>query len=224
MGALFAGQLNSGINAAWILVYLASTPYWLDRVRDEVDSVANRYAPDESAPLKERLMQVPIEAWEGEFPVIDMCLKDCIRLQLSGAAFRKNTSGADIPLNKAGTEVIPKDAYVTYAAGEVHYNPEIYENPDEWDPGRYLPERAEDKKRLYGWFGWGVARHPCLGMRFAKLENNLIVAFFAAYFDEVQVSDKEGNTITKVPSVNRNNHSARKPDEHIYLKYRAQKA
>jgi len=148
LGALFAGQLNSGINAAWILVYLASKPYWLDRVREEVVSVADRYCPDDSVPLKERLMRVPVEAWEGEFPIIDICLKDSIRLQMSGAAFRKNVSGQDIPLNKHG-EVIPKGAYATFAAGDIHYNPEIYSNPDEWDPARYLPERAEDKKQQH---------------------------------------------------------------------------
>lgn len=220
LGALFAGQLNSGINAAWILVYLANKPYWLDRVRDEVNSVADRYSPDKSLPLKERLMQVPIEAWEGEFPIIDICLKDSIRLQLSGTAFRRNISGHDIPLNKEGTEIIPKDAFVTYAAGDAHYNPDIYENPDEWDPSRYLPERAEDKKRLYGWFGWGVSRHPCLGMRFAKLENNLIVSFFVAYFEQVQLADQQGNLAKKIPAVDRNKHTAHKPNEQIFLKFR----
>ncbi|KAK4542279.1 hypothetical protein LTR36_006932 [Oleoguttula mirabilis] len=218
LGALFAGQLNSGINAAWILVYMASKPYWLDRVREEVVSVASRYCPDDSIPLKERLMHVPIEAWEGEFPIIDICLKDTIRLQMSGTAFRKNFSGKDVPLNKA--EVIPNDAYVTMAVGDIHYNPEIYANPDEWDPARYMPGREEHKKQEYAWMGWGLARHPCLGMRFAKLENNLIVAFFLAYFDEIKLSDAKGNETTRIPQTDRNKHTAHKPAEKVYLKYK----
>lgn len=177
LGALFAGQLNSGVNAAWVLVYLANKPFWLDRVRDEIKAVADRYAPDRSQPLKERLMHVPEEAWENEFTIINMCLKDSIRLQLSGTAFRKNVSGRDIPLDSAGSEVIPKDAYVAFPTGDVHYNSEIFDDPDEWDPSRYMSDRAEDQRRQYGWFGWGVARHPCLGMRFAKLEIHLIVSY-----------------------------------------------
>lgn len=154
LGALFAGQLNSGINAAWILVYMASKPYWLDRVREEVISVASRYCEDDSIPLKDRLMHVPLEAWESEFPIIDICLKDTIRLQMSGTGFRKNVSGNDIRLNK--TEVIPDGAFVTLAVGDLHYDPEIYDNPDEWDPARYLPGREEHKKSEYAWMGWGL--------------------------------------------------------------------
>lgn len=193
----------------------------MERVRDEVSSVADRYCRTEGVPLKDRLMEVPIEAWEGEFPIVDMCLKDSIRLQMTGAAFRKNMSGADIPLNKAGTEVIPSGAYVTYAAGDAHLNPDIYPDPEEWDPSRYMPDRAEDKKHAYGWFGWGLGRHPCLGMRFAKLEVNMIVAFFLAYFDEITLCDAKGAATSTLPRIDFNHHTAHKPEGHVYLKYKA---
>ena len=220
LGALFAGQLNSGVNAAWLLVYLANDRYWLERIQDEIQSVAEKYSPDADMPLKERLMQVPADAWEGEFPYLDLCLKDSIRLQLSGTAFRQNVSGRDIPLDKAGREVIPNGSYVTLAAGEVHYNPEIYERPDEWDPSRYMPERAEDKKALYGWFGWGVGRHPCLGMRFAKMEISIIVALFLAYFPEIKLLDSQKRPTTRIPAVDRNKHNSARPDESAYLQLR----
>ncbi|KAK1070750.1 hypothetical protein LTR12_013769 [Friedmanniomyces endolithicus] len=220
VGALFAGQLNSGINAAYVLMYLANNSYWLPRVREEVISVADRYCPDDSMALKDRLMRVPIEAWENEFPLVDMCLKDSIRLQMSGTAFRKNVTDHEIPINKSGTEVVPSGAYVAWHVGDIHYNPDIYTNPDEWDPARYMPDRAEDKKEQYGFMGWGLGRHPCLGMRFAKLEMNVILAFFVAYFDTFTLSDAQGREVTRIPPTNRNNHTARKPEEKIYIKYK----
>ena len=109
------------------------------------------------------LLSVPIEGWENDFPLIDICLKDSIRLNASFASFRRNTSGQSVPLNKDGSEVIPPGAYATYHLGELHFNPDIYKNPLDWDPSRYLPERAEDKKEPWGWVGWGVGRHPCAG-------------------------------------------------------------
>lgn len=158
LGALFAGQLNSGINASWILVYLASKPDWQDRIREEVNSVADRYCSDTSLPLKDRLMRVPIEAWEGGFPLIDMGLKDAIRLQMSGSAFRKNTSGQDIEIpatgpEKSGKEVIPAGAFVLLAVGDMHYSDQLYVDEGEWDPSRYMSDRAEDKKEQHAWIG-----------------------------------------------------------------------
>lgn len=45
-------------------------------------------------------------------------------------------------------------------------DPNIYKNPTQWDPSRYLPGREEDKSEGgLGYLGWGAGRHPCLGMR-----------------------------------------------------------
>lgn len=240
LGSLFAGQLNSGINAAWILCYLSKNQEWLERVRTETEEVANRWCADKSLPLKERLMQVPIEAWEGEFPMVDLCLKDSIRLQLHGTAFRRNISNEDVVINKATGESIPPGMYAALPVADIHYNPEIYSNAEEWDPGRYLPDRAEDKKTQHGWIGWGmygdhcndgmvylrilgVIPHPCSGMRFAKLENNIIMAFFVAYFENVQLIDKNGNPKPQISKADKNSHTAMKPKEPMYLKYSLRK-
>nr|POE87460.1 hypothetical protein CFP56_30049 [Quercus suber] len=98
-------------------------------------------------------MRVPIEAWESEFPLIDMSLKDSIRLQMSGTAFRRNATTRDIPIDKEGREVIPPGAYVSLAVGDMHYNPDFYADEAEWDPSRYMSERAEDKKEQHAWIG-----------------------------------------------------------------------
>lgn len=216
LGALFAGQLNSGVNAAWILIYLATNPIIKDRVFAEVNAAANKYSSDQNLPLKDRLMSLPIEAWEHEFPLIDACLKDTIRLQLPGCACRKNISGSDIPLSSG--EVIPKDAYVTYLVGDVHQDPAVYPDPLKWDPFRYI-ERAEDKKVHNGAIMWGVSRHPCLGMRFAKLENNLITAFFLAYFDDLQAHDSTGR-LFEPPPPEMNLHAAHRPQVPTWLTYK----
>lgn len=158
--ALFAGLINSGINAAWLLCAFASSPEWLEKCRDEVRTVAAKYAKNPNAPLRHQLDDIPLEAWESEFPVGDLCLREAIRLNLLGTAFRRNVSGKPIPTGN-GNEVIPPDAFVVYATADAHLDPNIYPNPEKWDPARYLPGRAEHEKASYGWIGWGVARHPC---------------------------------------------------------------
>jgi cytochrome P450 len=93
-----------------------------------------------------------------------MCLRDSIRLQLLGCAFRKNTSGKNIPTGN-GDEVIPPDAIVTYHIADIHLDPAVYKDPTKWDPSRYMPDRAEDKKKQHSFIGWGTGRHPCCTYR-----------------------------------------------------------
>ncbi|TQN66212.1 Obtusifoliol 14-alpha demethylase [Colletotrichum shisoi] len=216
VGALFAGLLNSGINAAWVACYLACSPEWLAKAQDEVRAAAAKYARDPSAPLRYQLDHVPLEAWESEFPVIDMCLRDSIRLNLLGTAFRKNTSGRPIPTGH-GNEVIPPGAFVAYATGDIHLDPQVYPDPLKWDPARYLPDRAEDKKKPDAFVGWGAGRHPCLGVRFAKLEQNIITAYFIASFD-FSLEDEKGTKLTTPPQVDVERHSAHKPDPPQFLR------
>jgi len=61
-----------------------------------------------------------------------------------------------------------------------------------------------------------------VGMRFAKLENNIIIAFFIAMF-EISLCDKKGNPVSEPPPTNFNKPSAAKPDPTAYIKYRVRK-
>ena len=108
LGALFAGQLNSGINAAWVICYLAADPYWLGEVRKEIQATTDQFVPGPE-PLLDRLGKLPLEAWEQSFPVIDLCLRDSIRLQSHGTGFRKNVSGKPLAMGKY---VVPQDGFM----------------------------------------------------------------------------------------------------------------
>lgn len=216
MGALFAGQLNSGINAAWFFIYLATNKEWYNRVQAEVDGVLARHRTSSDQNISDIFANLTVDQWESEFPSIDLTLRECIRLQLVGTAFRLNVSGGDVVISKKTGEVIPRDAYAMYLIDDIHMNPEIYTNPDEFDPGRF--ERGEDKRAYFGYLGWGVGRHPCLGMRFAKLEMMIIGAIFVAMFD-YKVQDGQGNTLEKAPMTNRQRFSAHKPSFQVRLKY-----
>ncbi|KAI5199546.1 cytochrome P450 6A1 [Aureobasidium subglaciale] len=216
LGALYAGQLNSGINAAWVIIYLANDGYWLSQVREEVKALAEKYDSDTSKSMADRLMSAPLEAWENELPTIDLCLRESIRLNSLGSMFRKNDSTEPVKMSN-GAE-IPPGGFAAYHMANVHLNPEVYADPEKWDPSRYLPGREEDRKTKFGYIGWGAGRHPCLGMRFAKLEQNIILAFFLAYFD-FELVDKDGKQVERVPKGDMNAFAAEKPKNRVYVKY-----
>jgi cytochrome P450 len=99
-----------------------------------------------------------MSVWETEFPLIELCLKDSIRLQIVGTSMRRNVSGHTI---KLGDTLVPDGAFVTYPFADAHHDKEVYPKPEKWDPSRYLPERAEHTKKPYCFLGWGAGKHPC---------------------------------------------------------------
>ena len=110
VGVLFAGQVNSSINAGSTLCYMAANPRWIAQTRNEIWAAVEKYTPGDKGSLPERLAKVPLEGWENDFPTVELCLRESIRLQLPGTAFRRNVSGKEIRIND--TEVIPPDAFV----------------------------------------------------------------------------------------------------------------
>ncbi|KJZ77225.1 hypothetical protein HIM_03546 [Hirsutella minnesotensis 3608] len=217
IGALFAGLINSAFSAAWILAYLTNNPEWYARIRNEIDAAVakHRYSEQESAPKV--LARLSMDDWETEFPMVDLALRETIRVILQGSSMRKNVSGQDIPIGDTG-QIIPKDHYAIYAIEDIHMDEQAYSNPREWDPERYFPGREEDKKLPHGYLGWGAGLHPCLGMRFAKLEMTISTAFFVAYYD-FERCDKNGNQPTDaLPYVDRSGIGEKRPVRDIFLK------
>ncbi|KAF9895111.1 hypothetical protein FE257_000013 [Aspergillus nanangensis] len=125
--------------------------------------------------------------------------------------------GQDLPIGKSG-EVIPRESYAFYFFDQVHYDPTIYPDPNKWDPGRYLPDRAEDKKVPLSWLGFGAGGHVCTGMRFAKLQMNITIAHFVSKFD-FSLCDGQGNPMACPPPSDRNKQKASRPDNPVQLRY-----
>jgi len=155
---LIAGQFNSGFNAAWLLLELFLNPQWLSAIRQEIVAAVESSGVGKEVPFIDRLAQLKMQDWETKFPTISLCLRETIRVRTAGCIMRKNITGHDLHIDK---EVIPNDTYVMYHLKDVHFDPEVYPNPDSWEPDRYLPGRAEDQKKEHAYLGWGGGRHPC---------------------------------------------------------------
>ncbi|OAA77091.1 Cytochrome P450 [Akanthomyces lecanii RCEF 1005] len=203
IGALFAGVVNSGINAAWIPIYLAQNEKWRQLVQAEVDASLDKYRHEPGDTPADIIPRLTAHDWDNDFPTVDLVLRESIRLNICGSMIRKNVSGKDIDITGSGY-VIPSNTFAVYLIDYTHMNPEIYTDPTEFDPGRYLPGREEDKKVDNAYLGWGAGLHPCLGMRFAKLEMAMLIVTLMAYFD-FDLCDKQGNPrTTPIPRTDRN--------------------
>ncbi|PPR06515.1 hypothetical protein CVT24_002629 [Panaeolus cyanescens] len=216
LAVVFAGVINTGITACWNIVYIGMHPEWREKVKAEVDSLLSKYMVDPSEPLHKRLAAIPVSAWDDEMPVFDSVIRESMRLAFTGAALRRNLSE---PLDIAGGKVEVGD-FVTYSLADIHLNPEVYTSPETFDPSRFGPGREEDKKGVFNFLGWGAGRHPCTGMKIAKLEMKVIVAYMLAGY-EYKIVDKDGLPLNALPVPNRNDiHQARPAGDPCFVDFK----
>jgi cytochrome P450 family 6 len=70
-----------------------------------------------------------------------------------------------ITLEKGSSVIVP-----IYA---IHHDPEIYPNPDKFDPNRFSPEQVQNR-HPFAWLPFGEGPRICIGMRF-KLDSQSFV-------------------------------------------------
>ena len=122
--------------------------------------------------------------------------------------------------------IVRRGNFVTYQVADAHLNPEIYPDPLRFDPERFVHGREEDQREAFGFVGWGageylisfclclcskkvhVGRHPCVGMRAAKLEIKLLLGLILLGY-EYELVDESGNHPKELPIPDKNdNHQA----------------
>ena len=141
--------------ACWALVtvYLSFHDEWKAKAKAEVDSLVNKHTTNSSGePLHQQLASIHVSAWEEEMPVLELIIRETLRISSNGLTFRCNLLE---DLTISGGLVKPGD-FVTYSLADVHLNPEIYSWSNEFDLARFTPRREEDKKGPYSYLGWGA--------------------------------------------------------------------
>ncbi|KAK8080337.1 hypothetical protein PG997_008155 [Apiospora hydei] len=217
--AVWAGILTAGAVASWMPVLLASNVAWKRECQREVVDVVARHrkCPFQSSCVV--LKSLGLEVWESKFPMLNNCLHETIRLVVPGTMFRKNTSGTDIPIGNTGT-VIPNGSFAAFHVDNVHMNPLLYEEPLQFNPGRYSQEYDSRTNEPHAYVDWGSGCHPCVGTKIARLEITMFMAYFISHFD-FEVSNEHGYPTHEAPPLpDRNRHKAEKPKVPIYLRCR----
>ncbi|KAG5651880.1 hypothetical protein H0H81_007074 [Sphagnurus paluster] len=217
LGVVFAGFINTGMNVCWNLLYLGNNPEWKSKVALEIQALIETHTdPQSSEPLHKRLSSIPPDTWEDSMPALDAVIRETLRIVTTTTLLRRNL-GRDIEIDGAS---IKTGDFLVYPLADVHHDPGIYPDPLMFDPGRYDEDRAEGKNVNMGFVGWGAGRHPCVGMRVAKLEIKLVLALIISGYDWSMV-DAVGNVPSELPQPDRNDiHQSRPIGEPCFLKFR----
>src|SRR3979411_3093929 len=132
---------------------LAANPQWQNKLRDEV--VALGVSPNEATTFDK------LEA----MPLSEMAFKEAMRMKppvpsIPRRARRDFTfKGYAIP---AGTLVSANPLFT-------HHMPEIWPDPNAFDPMRFTDE-AQRTRHRFAWVAFGGGAHMCLGLHFAYMQ------------------------------------------------------
>ncbi|MBA4801410.1 MAG: cytochrome P450 [Euryhalocaulis sp.] len=152
-----AGHETTALALTWTLGILARLPELQDRLAEEARSVCGE--ADVAADDIDRL------------PLHNRVLQESMRLfPPAPVAARMVTE----PFEVADKHLVPGDM-VNALIYPLHRHVKWWDDPNRFDPDRFLPENAEARDR-YAYIPFGGGPHICIGMRFAMMEAAVILA------------------------------------------------
>ena len=161
---MVAGNETSSNALTWIFYLLARHPEYIQRVREEIKQVMGQgeitYEGLQKLSLSRRVLNEALRLYPPFWMIDRIALQD------------DEICGVHVP---AGTLVVP------YIYG-THRNPEIWEDPETFDPSRFEPERRKARPAL-GYIPFGAGPRVCVGKSMAVMQMLLIVASFVRRYD-----------------------------------------
>jgi sterol 14-demethylase len=165
---VFTAYIATAAQASWSIVQLLQAPDYLSSLISEQRSILGQ-CPEESL-CTETLDDLKLLDWTlRESQRMHPVMSHYARYNAQGYAFR----GYDIP--KGWLSVI--------CPAIAHRDPDIFSNPDEYDPLRFAPGREEDKKDRYSLIGFGAGLYRCPGAAFGVNEMKTIISLLFHRYD-----------------------------------------
>ncbi|KFQ99680.1 Cytochrome P450 4F22, partial [Nipponia nippon] len=164
---MFEGHDTTASGLAWLLYNLARHPHYQERCRQEVRQL-----------LKGRDVE-EIE-WEdlSHLPFTTMCIKESLRLHPPVTAVARRCT-EDITLHDR--RVIPKGIICLLSIYGTHHNPDIWPEPQVYNPLRFSPENSQGRSPL-AFIPFSAGPRNCIGQSFAMAELKVVAALTLARF------------------------------------------
>uniref|UniRef100_H3DKZ2 Cytochrome P450 2U1 n=2 Tax=Tetraodon nigroviridis TaxID=99883 RepID=H3DKZ2_TETNG len=154
IGDLFiAGTDTTANSVLWIILYMASFPDIQDKVQAEIDEVVGT-------------LRTPSLSDKGKLPFTEAAIMEVQRLTAVVPLAIPHMTSETIEF---GGYTIPKGTVVLPNLWSVHRDPNEWDDPDSFDPTRFLDE-AGKLLRKECFIPFGIGRRVCMGEQLAKME------------------------------------------------------
>ena len=164
MTMFMAGHETVALGLTWSLYLLSKHPTIRRQLQEEVSAVLAGRDPS--------FADLP------HLQLTRMVIDEAMRLYPPGWAIDRQSLGPDV----LGGYTIPARATVAIPMYAVHRLPRYWSNPEGFDPWRFSPERTAGRPQ-YAYFPFGGGPRRCIGMRFALVQMQLLLAAIVQHFD-----------------------------------------
>jgi len=151
-----AGTETTALTMMWTCSFLSKYP----AIRSAVEEEVRRVLGD----------RPPTLADVREMPLVKQVIDESMRLRPPFYLGSRMAVGEDVI---GGVKITPGSVIVaaTYA---MHRHPEVWPNPEGFDPERFTPEASKDRHPL-AFMPFGAGPKKCIGMNFATMEMQLVL-------------------------------------------------
>lgn len=178
-----AGTDTSSIAVEWAMSELILRPKILKEVQSEIDAAVGRG-------------RLVCEADLGELPLLNAVIKESLRLHPSVPLSVPHQTKEDCVVNGYS---IPKDAMMLPNLWAIGRDPEVWADPLQYDPSRFMPggayEHFDVKGTDYGILPFSAGRRICVGMTMGLKMVQLIVATLVQGFDYALPDGRPGQEL-----------------------------
>uniref|UniRef100_A0A7N6AY54 aromatase n=1 Tax=Anabas testudineus TaxID=64144 RepID=A0A7N6AY54_ANATE len=112
--------------------------------------------------------------WEdlSKIPYTTMCIKESLRLYPPVPGFSRTITK---PMTFFDGRSMPEGSHVGVSVYGIHRNATVWENPDVFDPLRFLPENVS-KRSPHAFVPFSAGPRNCIGQNFAMNEMKVVIA------------------------------------------------
>jgi len=151
-----AGHETTSRALTWLSYLLSQDTSVRDRLEAEVDALD---------------ISKPTEEWIDNIPFAMACFNEGMRLYPPAPLISRIANADD----EIEGRVVPKGATTFINLWALHRHREHWDNPDRFEPDRFMGERAKTIGR-FDFLPFGVGNRVCIGQRFALQEAAVMIA------------------------------------------------